>query len=152
MKSFKIKYSPLIWSLLTLVIVLSLCGLAWNVFSMIEFLGLNITKVISASILSVLCLALVIFSLSIVFYGKYIVKGNYLVSYFGIIKSKIDIGDITHVIHFKKSDKLVVYYGEKSFVIILVSPVFYEEFTLALREVNKSIVYDNRIEGEDTPN
>ena len=152
MKSFKIKYSPLIWSLLTLVIVLSLCGLAWNVFSMIEFLGLNITKVISAGILSVLCLALVIFSLSIVFYGKYIVKGNYLVSYFGIIKSKIDIGEITHVIHFKKSDKLVVYYGEKSFVIILVSPVFYEEFTLSLREVNKSIVYDNRIEGEDMPN
>ena len=152
MKSFKLKYSPLIWLLLSLVIVLSLCGLAWNVFSMIEFLGLNITKVISAGILSVLCLALVIFSLSIVFYGKYIVKGNYLVSYFGIIKSKIDIGDITHVIHFKKSDKLVVYYGEKSFVIILVSPVFYEEFTLSLREVNKSIVYDNRIEGEDMPN
>ncbi len=152
MKSFKLKYSPVIWILLALVILLSVCGLAWNLFTIIEFAGLRTYKVISAGILCALCFALTVLSLSVVFYGKYSIKGNYLYSCFGIIKSRIDINVITHVIHFKKSDKLVVYFGNKSYVIILISPSYYEDFILALREVNKNIIYDNRIEGEDLPN
>ncbi len=152
MKSFKLKYSPVIWILLALVILLSVCGLAWNLFTIIEFAGLRTYKVISAGILCALCLALTVLSLSVVFYGKYSIKGNHLYSCFGIIKSKIDINVITHVIHFKKSDKLVVYFENKGFIIILISPSYYQDFILALREVNKNIIYDNRIEGEDLPN
>ena len=116
MKSFKLKYSPVIWILLALVILLSVCGLAWNLFTIIEFAGLRTYKVISAGILCALCLALTVLSLSVVFYGKYSIKGNHLYSCFGIIKSKIDINVITHVIHFKKSDKLVVYFENKGFL------------------------------------
>lgn len=152
MKSFRFKYSTLVWVLLSLVLALSLCGLVWNVFSIIEYAGLNTIKVLSASVLTALCLLLTIVSVSIMLYGKYVIKGDTLYTYFGIIRSKLEISKITQIIHFKKSDKLVAYFNQKDFIIILIAPAFYDAFTLALREVNKAIIYDNKIEGEDTPN
>ena len=84
-------------------------------------------------------------------FGRYVVKKDAFISCFGIIKSKYDIKDITAIILFKKSNRLVAYFGEKKYAVILISPEFYEDFVLALREQNKAIVYDVKIEGEDTP-
>ena len=54
--------------------------------------------------------------------------------------------------HFKKSDKLVIYFKDDSFTVIVISPEDYSDFVVALREVNPQIYYGVKIDGEDTPN
>ena len=41
MKSFRFKYTILIWTLLSAILCLSLAGVGWNIFNVIEFSRLN---------------------------------------------------------------------------------------------------------------
>ena len=152
MKSFKFRYSLTVWILLAVVVVSSAIGLAWNIYNVIFYNTVDAFKTASYIIIALLTLALLILSLSIILYGKYVIKKEHLVSYFGFIKTKILLTDITEVVHFKKSDKLVAYFKDDSFTVIVISPEEYSNFVIALREVNPQIYYGVKIDGEDTPN
>lgn len=151
MKTFKFKYQPITWALLCVVVLLSCIGLLWNIYNVVSFSAIDKVKLSTSVIMCVLCSILLIFTLSVMFYGRYIIKDGLLISHLGLIRSKFEIKDITEITHFKKSDKLVVYYDKDSYIVISISPEFYEKFILAIREYNKSIIYDQRIEGEDMP-
>ena len=151
MKTFKFKYTLTVWILLALVLCLSLAGLSWNVWGAIEYFGLNTVKTVSSILTSALCLILAVVCGGVILFGRYVVKKDALVCCFGVIKSKYDINEMTAVILFKKSNRLVAYFGEKKYAVILISPDSYEDFVLAVREQNKAIVYDVKIDGEDTP-
>ena len=152
MKTFKFKYSITVWILLSLVLCLSIGGLAWNVWGAIEYLGLDTTKMISSFLTSALCLLLAVVCASVMLFGKYVVGQGAFVCCFGLIKSKYDIKDITAIILFKKSNRLVMYFGQKKYSVVLIDDSCYQDFVLAVREQNKEVVYDVKIEGEDTPN
>ena len=151
MKTFKFKYSPVIWILLIIVLALSIVGLGWNVFSAVEFWGINTTKTISAVLTCALCAFLGFVSASIMLCGKYVVTKDAIVSYMGIIKSVFPLDEITEITHFKKSDKLVVYFKPDKFVVIVIDPSLYADFIASVRSQNPSIGYDCQIDGEDTP-
>ena len=151
MKSFRFKYSVTVWILLSVILAVSVAGIAWNIFCITQYAGINTKRVVSGAILCALSSVLFTLSLSILIYGKYVIKNGHLFSYLGIIKSSFDISGLTEIIHFKKSNKLVAYFGEKTFVIILIAPEFYEQFIIALREINPKISYNVKIDGEDTP-
>lgn len=151
MKSFKFKYSLTVWILLVAVIVLSLAGLVWNVFNAFSFSSVGGFKLISYIIVCVLTALLLVFALSIAFYGRYIIKGNMIYSYFGFVVNKIKISDITEFTHFKKSNKLVAYFKDTSYTVIVISPELYDNFVLMVREQNKQIVFSTKIDGEDMP-
>ena len=82
---------------------------------------------------------------------KYVIKDGKLYTCFGFIRTKIEVEKITAVIHFKKSDKLVIYFNQNKYAVVVISPSEYDNFISALREVNPKIAFDNRIDGEDTP-
>ena len=151
MKSFKFRYSNTVWILLALVLVLSLAGLIWNIFNLIEFLPTGSYKVGTYSLIVVLTAILTLLVISVMVYGRYIIKDGKLYSYFGFIRSKMEINDIICLTHFKKSDKLVAYFKDETYTVIVISPEFYEEFISTVRKVNPSILYDAKIDGEDTP-
>lgn len=151
MKDFKFKYSPAIWVLVALVIITSAIGFGWNVFNIIVTKEQGF-KVVSYYIIAVLSLALLVLSISIAIYGKYIIKNGFLYSFFGLVKSKIEIKKIVEIVHFKKSDKLVVYLDNNDYTVIVISPELYNDFVLAIRNENSSIKFDIKIEGEDLPN
>ena len=151
MKSFKFRYSTTVWILLALVVILSVSGLAWNVFNVFAYKGTDTFKIISYVIIAILTLCLFIFSVSAVLYGRYVIKKDCVTVYFGLFKTKIALNEITEVVHFKKSNKLVAYFTNDSYSVIIISPEDYSNFVLALREVNPKIVYDTQIDGEDTP-
>ena len=151
MKSFKFRYSVIVWILLGLVMALSLAGLAWNVYNTIAFIGINTLKVATFVAICALALVLLALSISIAVYGRYIVKKDSLTFCLGFIKTKYDINDIVEITHFKKSDKLVVYFADQSYTVVVISPEEYSAFITAVREYNKQIVYSIKIDGEDTP-
>lgn len=152
MKKFRFCYTLTVWLLLALVAILSTIGLVWNIFNLSQTLKIGGFKVFSYSIIIVLTAFLLIFSISVAVYGKYVVKNGCVYSYFGFVKSKFNIQDVSEITHFKKSNKLVVYFTDNSYTVIVISPEFYSEFVLSLREQNKSIVYNVKIDGEETPN
>ena len=153
MKKFRFKYAPSVWILLSLVLLLSVAGLIWNIFNLTSYLSLSHTfKIVSSAIISIICLFLTAFVLSVLFYGNYIIKGDYLYTCFGFFKAKYKIKDIVCISLFKKSNKLVVYFLEQSYTVIVIDENLYDDFVLSLRKINQQIIYDTKIDGEDIAN
>lgn len=151
MNKFKFKYSVTVYVLLILTLALSVVGLVWNIFNAVHFAQSETFKFVSSCIISVVTAALIVFVSSVLFYGKYVIKNGYLYTYFGFLKSKTPVLDVIEITHFKKSNKLVVYFKTNEYTVIVIAPEQYDDFILAMRKVNKNIVYDARIDGEDTP-
>lgn len=151
MNKFKFKYSVTVYVLLILTLALSVVGLVWNIFNAVHFAQSETFKFVSSCIISVVTAALIVFVSSVLFYGKYVIKNGYLYTCFGFLKSKTPVLDVIEITHFKKSNKLVVYFKTNEYTVIVIAPEQYDDFILAMRKVNKNIFYDARIDGEDTP-
>ena len=144
MKQFRFKYSPLVLVLIGLVLVISLLGLGFNIFNIIVTKEQGF-KLISYYIIVVLTAFILILAISIAVYGKYKIKNAYLYSYFGFILSKIKIEDIAEIVHFKDSDKLVLYTKDNAYTIIVIDPKNYNDFVVSIREENSKIKFDIKI-------
>ncbi len=151
MKSFRFKYSSTVWVLLFLVLILAVAGVFWNVFNLIEYSWAGTFKIIVYTLLIIMTGALTVLVLSLMVYGKYVIKNDSLYTCFGIFKNKTPVNEIIQITHFKKSDKLVMYFKDGKYTVIVISPENYEQFVLAVREANPSVVYSAKIDGEDTP-
>ena len=149
MKKFSFKYSPIVWVLISLVIVSCALGFIWNVFNLTKGNLSNTFNVVAYSFLCVITLILTVFAIGLLVYGKYVIKKGYLYTYFGFVRSKIDIKDVVCITLFKKSNKLVIYLKDQCYSIIVISPDSYDDFVVSLRAQNKEIFYDAKIDGED---
>ena len=78
-------------------------------------------------------------------------KGNLYVR-FGFFVSKTKVSDVIGITHFKKSDKLVIYFKDQTFSVVVIAKEKYDDFVLILRELNKSIFFSSQIDGEDLAN
>ena len=148
---FKFHYSSVLWVMLILVITLALTGLVWNAYNLIYFINSGIDKIISYSLIVLATGALGVIAFSVAFFGRYVIKDGLLVTYFGVFSSKVDVNEITEVVHFKKSNKLVVYFADQKFSVVLIAPEKYDDFVIALRDKNPKIRFNALIDGEDTP-
>ena len=72
--------------------------------------------------------------------SQYVVDKQYLITQYGLIKSKFAIKDITAVTLDSDSQKLTVNFGEP-YTVISVSPAWNEQFVRALLAVNPNIDY-----------
>lgn len=152
MNKFSFKYSILIWVLLGVVLVLLITGLTFNVLDIVYyFKGLS-HDLFTPLIFALLTIFLCVLVISLMVYGKYTIKNNCLYTHFGIITNKVKIEEIVQITHFKKSDKLVVYFADQTFTVIVISVKEYEPFILEVRKVKPSVIYTSEIEGEDMPN
>ncbi len=149
MKSFRFRYSTLIWVLLAVILLITLAGAGYSIYSLIALSKLGVGKIISSSLIALINLALFVFALSVTVYGKYVVKNGCLYSYFGFIKTKTEIKNVIQITHFKKTDKLVAYYSDAKYSVIVISPKDYDAFISAIREVNPSVIYTSTIDGEE---
>lgn len=151
MTKFRFKLPPTIWVLLSVVLALALAGLGLNIFNLINYIPSGATATVIYSIIIVLVSALLIIDLSIMLGGKYSINSTTLFTHFGIFKSKIEIKEVSGFVYFKKSKKLVLYYGTNKYTVIMIDEGQYDDFVLALRKVDKRITYNTQIDGEDTP-
>lgn len=141
MKKFRFDYSPLVKALIFLVIVISAAGLAFNLITTVNYASDKTLLAILYGVLCILTAALFFESLAIAFYGLYKIKGGYLYSCFGFIYSKTDVKDIIAVHVFKKTEKLVVYFKDEKYSVIIISPEKYDEFIAELLKANPDIRY-----------
>ena len=151
MKSFKFRYSKTVWILLYIVLLLSVSGICWNLFNLFTFINDGAFKTVAYALIILLTAFLLVFVISVMAYGRYVIKDKEIIQYFGFLKSKILLDDIIAITHFKKSNKLVMYFKDAKYTVIVISPSEYDDFVVSIRKINPSILFSSKIDGEDLP-
>ena len=152
MNSFRFKYSATVWALLVVVLALLTAGIAWNIFNLTQYVNAGAFKIAVYVAIIILTTFLAVFVISLMAFSAYRIKDGYIYTCFGFVVSKEKIDSVVQITHFKKSDKLVMYFSDEKYTVIVISPINYEKFILTLRKENPKIMYDTEIDGEDTPN
>ena len=141
MKKFRFSYSPIVKILIATVIVIAAAGLTLNIVTVVKYAKSDTLLTVVYGVLSVLTALLLIEAIAIAFYGLYSIKGGFLYSFFGLIYSKTDVNDIIAVQVFNQTRKLVVYFKDEKFSVIIVAPEKYDDFIAALIKANPEIKY-----------
>ena len=88
------------------------------------------------------CGLLIVLLVSILIRSVYTITDKEIVLWFGIIKSTYKIADIESVHLFTKTNKLVLYFKNERYTVIVVKPEWYNEFTKEILAKNDRIRYD----------
>lgn len=149
MQKFRIKVSFFVNALLFLCAIVAGYIAATTFITLLKTQNDGIVRILIS--VALLCLAafLLALFLSSLIYQYYSIKDGKLKLRLGFIAITYSIEDISEVIYFKDKQKLVMYYGEDKFTIILLSEEKHENFIKALRKINPEIIYDNKINEND---
>ena len=142
MKRFLFKYTSLVWALLGVVVAISIAGVVYSVINFINGIGGDGVKIASSVIIALVNLFLLAFSISVLVYGRYVIKNGTLYTYFGFIRTKSPISSISKLSHYKSSDKLVAYFSDAKYTVIVISPKDYPTFIGAIKQENPSVYYE----------
>ena len=149
MKKFKFKFPPLVWVLLWIILIVCAVGLALNIYNLTQYVGYKFFKVLPFILYALITLFLIFVVISIMLFSNYSIKKGCLYVCFGIFSSKTKIDEIVSITHFRKSDKLVVYFKHQAFSVIVIAKEKYDDFVISLRELNKAILFSKQSDGEN---
>lgn len=151
MKKFKYSFSTFLKVLLIIATGFTLAGLVLNVINLVKHID-NSIQIIIYSVSILVTLLINFFAVSILFFGEYVIDEKNLTLKIGLIKNKTPLEEIVAITLFKKSNKLVLYFADQKYTVIVIKPERYDQFILELRSKNSKIIYNSQIDGEDTPN
>ncbi len=139
-KYFKITFSKLIYVLIVGVILLCCASIFVSLRQIVRF-GLtgfaDYLKYPLLILISLFCIAVVI---SMLIKSQYVVNKQHLISYYGFIKSRFPVQDITTMVLDTDTKKLTVRFGEQ-FIVLNMNFTWKEEFIRALLEAKPEIDY-----------
>ena len=125
-------------------IVLGLAGIGFTLFRIIVLeLGFENANTLIQHIVTIVAslLAITIFS-SILLRSTYKLTDSELILWFGFIKSSYKLQDMESIHLFTKSNKLVIYFKDEHYTVIVVKPEWFNEFTKDICSRNPKIRYD----------
>ena len=137
---FKIKFPKSILWICVAIYALCGVGVGISVWRMVRFGVGTFFDVLKYPFLSVVCLLCVVIVTSVLIKSEYIVDEQFLISKFGVVKSKFSIKEITSIVLDSDAKKLTVYFGEQ-FTVLSVMPEWNEDLSRALLKVNPDIDY-----------
>ncbi len=150
---FKIKFSKLIYALIVGVLLLSFASIGVSVWQIAKF-GLHqfsdYLKYPVLLLISVLCIVVVV---SIWVKSQYGVNERYLLTSYGIIKSKFPIQNVTSMLLDTDTKKLTMFFGEQ-FIVLNIKQEWNEAFVRAVLNANPNVEYsftlaENKPQDED---
>ena len=142
MKSYKFRFSKLVLVLIGLAIAAALAAVAYTVYRIYLYGFSSPLLVIQhVAVLIVAALAIVIF-VSMLIRSVYKITDTQIILWFGIVKQTFKIADIESVHLFTKTNKLVIYFKDDKYTVIVVKPEWYNEFTKEILARNDKIRYD----------
>lgn len=154
MKKFRFKFTKLTFIFLILTVLISVAGVAFNALNLANLLKTPHFfrgKIFGSVVFLIIAVLIGVLGVAVLVFSFYTVKKENVVLNFGFIKTQFNINEITNITHFKKSNRLVAYLKEQKYTVINVNPTEYENFILAVREINSSILYEKKIDGEEAP-
>ncbi len=139
MKKFTFKYTKTIWSLIAILLIISLIGTGTGIFNLVTLWDLGAKNIVTYSILTVVNLLLLAFCVCLIFFKSYTIDDERLSTRFGMLKFKVKLSDVTEVTIFEKQQKLVVYFSGGKYTVIVIDEKEFDDFCDALKEKNPSI-------------
>lgn len=143
MQKFRFKYSTSVWVLLSLVLLLTAGGIIWNVFNLIEYSWAGAFKIVIYAVIICLTACIFLFVLLSMINGCYVIKNGFLYTCFGLIKNKVNLDLATQITYFTFSNKLVLYFNDQKYSVIVIPPERYDDFIKAVRESNRAILFNS---------
>ena len=142
MKSYKFRFSKLVLVLIGLAIAAALAAVAYTVYRICLYgFSSPLLAIQHVAVLIVAALAIVIF-VSLLIRSVYKITDTQIILWFGIVKQTFKIADIESVHLFTKTNKLVIYFKDDKYTVIVVKPEWYNEFTKEILARNDKIRYD----------
>ena len=145
MKVFKFKYSKLITAAIYVGMALAIAAFGVTLYNVLkgDFLQSNniIYPILSNGIMFIISVLMFIILVSLLVSSYYSVDSKMLKTSFGIIKSKFKIENIESIVLDRETNKLTVHFEDKSFILIVVKPEWYEDFISELLKNNPKIEY-----------
>lgn len=148
MKTFNFKFKSYVYCLLALALVVSITSFVLNVYNVVSYFSLGGIKVVSYLIISAVTLFIAVYVISLLCYSKYRINGNDLVCNLGFYKTTLSILDVTEVINFTTSEKLVIYFGKRGYSVIVIAKENYDEFISLILKVNPQIRFSVNSKGK----
>lgn len=153
MNSYKFKLSLPAVLLSVLGILLGAGGIVFTIFRIINYGFSSAQLIIQHVVLLIVSpLAVSIFA-SILIRSVYKVSDKEIILWFGFIKSTYKIDEIESIHLFSKTNKLVIYFTNEKYTVIVVKPEWYNNFTKDILSRNNKIRYDvSTTDRDDTGN
>ena len=142
MKTYKFKLSKIALLLSILAIILSLGGIALTVYRIIKIGFTSFTVGVQHVVMLIVCVALLVVFISLLIRSYYKITDKEIILKFGVIKSVFKIEEITSVHLFTKTNKLVLYFKNETYTVIVVKENWHKDFIDDLLSKNDKIVYD----------
>ena len=141
-KTYRYSFSKLLIFLIALAIAVCLTSLILSVYRLSLFRGQGTYMRASHYLFVLVSAALLITLISVAISSVYTLTSTRLITRFGIVRSYIELDKITQIKLFEKTEKLVLYFGENSYVVIVVNKAWYDDFTDTILKLNPKIMYD----------
>ena len=141
MKKFKFKFSPVLITMLILLLAVSVLGLTLNLIRFFnplssEYLG------VKPIIFAVLSLVLFLTAVLTIFFSGYKIKNNELYFFIGLIKITLDIKKVLLIKELNKK-RLFLVYNDGKFTAIIINQKEFSSFIKTLKEINPKIIYES---------
>ena len=142
MKTYRFKLSKLAAAGCAAGILLGIGGIAFTIYRIYKYGFADAQLIIQhAVVLIVGALAIALFA-SILIRSVYKITDTEIVLWFGFIKSAYRIADIESVHLFTKTNKLVLYFKDEKYTVIVVKPEWHNDFIKEILSKNADIRYD----------
>ena len=149
MKTFRYKFSILLWLILGVVFIATLGGAVFTFIDLFSFNGrtINLIGNIAMLLLDVLCLIIVCFDMVISRYEIDENKGLFL--RLGIFRFDLEADKIEQVIHLVLDKKLVIKYDNNKFTRIVINADNFDKFWESLRPLTPKACFVADNDGEN---
>lgn len=141
MSKFKYKKSILITVAVAILMALAVAGCVLNIINIVKSVGETL-QIIGYIVALAICLFTLACAIGVFFFSFYTVSEDAVTIRYGIFYEKIVFSSITAVTVFKRTDALVMYYGNNKYQVILTDTENYDNFVKSLLEINPDIAYD----------
>ena len=141
MKKFKFKFSPVLITMLILLLAVSVLGLTLNLIRFFNTLSSEYLGV-KPIIFAVLSLVLFLTAVLTLFFSGYKIKNNELYFFVGLIKITLDIKKVLLIKELNKK-RLFLVYNDAKFTAIIINQKEFSSFIKTLKEVNPKIIYES---------
>lgn len=156
MKTFKYKFSKLIYTLIYVGIALCVVGFGINLYFCIT-VGISsaanpVYPIIQYAAMFFVSVLLFVLLISILISSYYAVEGKHFKTCFGLIKSSYNIEDIETIELDRTTNKLSVYFKNGNYIVVVVKEEWYNDFVQAILDVNSKIEYSIKSKTEKDNN
>lgn len=145
-KKYPFKFSPLMTVLSVLGLLLCAAGIGLTTWQFVDFLGGDISSVyewLKYFLLYLVSVLLAVLITAMLIKSQYVVTERYLITQFGLIKSKYDLKTVYSVHLFRGSGKLAVYFDDfkTKYIVIVVKESWYDDFVKTIIARNERIAF-----------